>query len=162
MRRASIFIFSWLVLTGSALAADKTAKDEEAVKATVQGFVDALNKGDGKALAALFTEEGSLVNVFGMEMVGRAAIEQTMTSQLAGPLKGVKSGINPTRVVFVKPDVAIGDADLETSGLKAPDGKPIAPIKSRGTAVFVKQKGKWLFAAARAYVHVPAPAAPKM
>jgi uncharacterized protein (TIGR02246 family) len=159
--KARIVALSWLVAVASAQAADKNAKDEEAIKATVAGFSEALNKGDGKAVAALFTEEGTLVNMFGMEMVGRAGIEQTMTSQLAGPLKGVTSSITPTKIRFIKPDVAVGDAELETSGLKAPDGKVIPTVKSKGTAVFVRQKGKWLFAAARAYVHVPPPPMPR-
>jgi uncharacterized protein (TIGR02246 family) len=155
--KTRIVALSWLVMMGSAQAADKTAKDEEAIKATVASFVDAFSKGDAKAASALFTEDGTLVNVFGVEMVGRAGIEQSMASQFAGPLKGVTNNITPTKIRLIKPDVAVGDADLEISGLKAPDGKAIPTIKSRGTAVFVKQKGKWLFTAARAYVHVPPP-----
>jgi uncharacterized protein (TIGR02246 family) len=156
---------SLLALLGTASAKPKEgkghdAKDEDAVKETVAAFVAAFNKGDAKAVAALFTDEGSIVNVFGMEMAGKAVIEKELTTQFAGPLKGVTNTVTPTKIVTVAPNFAVGDADLEIAGMKTPDGKALPAIKARGTGVFVKQKGKWLFAAARGYVHVPPPGAP--
>jgi len=156
-----------LALAGNAWAKDKDkdkghdAKDEEAIKATVAAFVTAFNKGDAKGVAALFTEEGSLVNVFGMEMAGKANIEKELATNMNGPLKGVTNNITPTKIVNVAPNAAVGDADIEIVGMKAPDGKAVPPIKARGTATFVKQKGKWLFAAARGYIHLPPPGPPK-
>ena len=150
-----------LILTGTALSKGDTSKEEEAIKALVKTYVDAFNKADSKAVAATYIEEGTLVNLFGMEMAGRAAIEQQLGAQFAGPLKGAITSITPSKIQLIKPDVAIGDADVEVSGLKSPDGKAIPPVKARGTAVFVKQKGKWLFAATRGYVHLPPPGAPK-
>jgi hypothetical protein len=45
--------------------------------------------------------------------------------------------------------------------MKGLDGKMAPPAKLNGAAVFVKEKGKWMFAAARGYMHVPMPGAPK-
>lgn len=156
---------SLLALLGTASAKPKEgkghdAKDEDAIKETVAAFVTAFNKADAKAVAALFTEEGSITNVFGLEMSGKATIEKELTTQFAGPLKGVTNNVTPTKIVNVAPNVAVGDADLEIVGMKTPDGKALPAIKARGTGVFVKQKGKWLFAAARGYIHMPLPGGP--
>jgi uncharacterized protein (TIGR02246 family) len=144
-----------LAFTGTALAKNP-AKEEEEIRAAVKSYVEAFNKGDAKAVAAHYIEEGTTVNVFGMEMAGRATIEQELTTAFAGPLKGATIDITPTKVQMVK-DVGIGDADINISGMKGPDGKPAPPIKARGIGVFVKQKGKWMFAASRAFVHLPPP-----
>ena len=158
----SIFtgLMGFLALSGVALAKGDAAKDEAAIKATCAAFDAAWAKGDGKAVAAVFTEDATLVNAMGQTSDGRAAIEKQMTTDFGGMLKGTTHAITMTSIKFVKPEVAVGDADLVMTGAKGPDGKAMPPMKLKGTGVFVKQKGAWLFAAARGYALVPPPPAP--
>jgi uncharacterized protein (TIGR02246 family) len=162
--RTVLFAVSLLVIPGLVHAQAKgNPKDEAAIKATVAAFDAAVNKGDAKAVAAIVTDDAVLVSPMGERMTGKAEIEQKMGANLAGPFKGATQTITPTSIRFVKPDVAIGDADIEVTGMKSPDGKSLPPVKHKGSAVFTKQKGKWVFASAWAYVFLPPPggAAPK-
>jgi uncharacterized protein (TIGR02246 family) len=148
-------------LTSTAFAKGNDAKDEAAIRATCAAFDAAWGKGDLKSAAGLFTEGVTLVNPMGEAMNGRAELIEKMSAGLAGPMKGTTHAISPTKINFIKPDVAVGDADVELGGMKGPDGKAMPPVKHKGTAVFMKEKGKWVFAAMRGYVHVPPPGAAK-
>lgn len=160
MKSVSTVMMAFLALSGVAFAKGDAAKDEAAIKATCAAFDAAWAKGDGKAAAAVFTEEGTLVNAMGQASDGRAAIEAQLTTDFGGMLKGSTHTITLAGIKFVKPEVAVGDADLLITGVKGPDGKAMPPMKLKGTGVFVKQKGGWMFAAARGYTLVPPPPAP--
>src|SRR4051812_9430140 len=101
-----------LALTTPALAKGNNAKDEEAIKAQTAAFDEAWNKNDAKAVAALFTDDATVIDPMGMEFNGKAAIEKTFEGMFAGPAKGSKHSITPRHITFIKPDVALGDADI--------------------------------------------------
>ncbi len=50
------------------------AEVDKAIRETAQRFADAFNKGDAKAIAALWTEDGDFVDEAGERTVGREAI----------------------------------------------------------------------------------------
>ena len=64
----------------------QSAKNPELQK-IADAFVAAWNKGDPKALTALFAENGISADSFGQTNAGRAAIEEGYTKGFAGPLK---------------------------------------------------------------------------
>ena len=62
---------------------DPKAVEIAAIRAESQAFVTAFNKGDAKAIAALWTEDGEYVEENGHRFVGRAAIEQGYSALFA-------------------------------------------------------------------------------
>lgn len=123
-------------------AADRSA-DEAAIRANVAQFVKAYNAGDAKAMAALFTPDGQIVDKDGNTTEGREAIAETFAKLLAAmPQKRMEVFIESIR--FVGQDLAI---EVGTSKETPSPTEP--PEYDRYTVLHVKRDGKWLMALAR-------------
>ena len=122
-----------------ARAAEPSA-EEKAVRQTAQAFTDAFNKGDAKAVAALWAPDGDYS--IGRDTVkGRDAI-QKLYEEFFKAHPGSKMEINVESVRVYAPTVAIEQGTASVT--ESPNGPPTASAYS---AVHVKQKdGKWLMA----------------
>src|SRR5687768_2450544 len=128
----------------AALVFTLPAKDEEAIRAMFAAVDTGFNNGDGKAVAAAFTEDGTVVEPMGETLKGRAAIEAHVNRMAAGHMKGTTHRTTVKEMSSIKPDVALVDADVVISGMKSPQGQPLPPMNAFCSVVAVKQKGKWL------------------
>jgi uncharacterized protein (TIGR02246 family) len=118
-------------------------KEEEALVKNGEAFVAAFDKGDAKALAAFWTEDGDYVDQAGHHHKGRKAIQE-LYEKLFKEHKGLKLGITVTSLRVVKPDLAIEDGVTEV----IPPGGGL-PSGARYTVVHVKHDGKWLIESVR-------------
>lgn len=123
--------------------------DEAAMLKNAEGYVEAFEKGDAKALAAYWTAEGDFTDLAGHKLVGREAIEKTFT-ELFAENKGLKLRIDVTGLRFATAEVAIEDG---TTSVIHPDGLP--PSRARYTIVHVKKDGKWLMESVRQAPYTP-------
>src|SRR5262249_5640458 len=82
--------------------------EEAALLKNAEAFVEALHKGDAKALAALWTPDGDYTSQKGRELKGRDAIEKAFSTFFAEN-KGLKLRIDILGLRFVTPDVAVED-----------------------------------------------------
>jgi len=121
-----------------ASAANQETGDKEAVVNNAKAFVDAFEKGDAKAVAAFWAEDGDYVDLTGRRLQGRTAIEDAF-KEFFKENKGLKLRIDVKSVRFVTPDVAIEDG---TSSVIPPDGSP--PSQGSYTNVHVKKGGQWV------------------
>jgi uncharacterized protein (TIGR02246 family) len=119
------------------------AADEAAIRANVKEFVRAYNVGEAKAVAALFTPDGLIIDKEGNTSAGRAAIEKTFADIFAAaPQKRLEVFVESIR--FMGPDLAVEvGSTTETS---APGE---VPDHDRYTVLHVKRGGKWQMALAR-------------
>src|SRR5262245_1574776 len=103
-----------LLLVNFAAGADDPAgsKEQKALRQRAEEFVAAFNKGDAKALAAFWTEEGDYIDQLGRARKGRKAIEEGF-QKLFSSLKGAKLHITILSLRVVKPDLAIEDGLTE-------------------------------------------------
>jgi uncharacterized protein (TIGR02246 family) len=116
---------------------------EAAIRASADAFVQAFNRGDAKAIAELWTADGSLADDQGRLLKGRKAIENEYTAFFkAHP--GVKMEVAVQNVELPAPGMAIEDG---IARVIANGGAP--PTASRYTAVHVRSNGKWLMASVR-------------
>jgi uncharacterized protein (TIGR02246 family) len=123
-------------------AADHSA-DEAAIRANVAAFAKAYNAKDAKAIAALFTPDGQVVNKDGEASEGRAAIEQAFKDIFSDAAQK-RIEVNVESIRFVGSDLAVEEGT--TKETFAP-GEP--PDYDRYTVLHVKRDGKWLMAMAR-------------
>ncbi len=137
--------------TGRAAPAPPLASDEARIRAIIAEQVTAWNAGDAKAFSASFAEDGSFTNIRGTVFYGHRAFQDRHAEIFRGFFKGSTLAMSPTRIRFVRPDVAIVDVATELSelrgrtppGVKArADGK----IRTRLQEVFVKNEGRWRIA----------------
>lgn len=156
MRKLFIASFALLALLipmmfAAAGGAAGGAADDKPIKDRLDEFQSAWNKDDTKAMAALFADDGTLINPFGTFAQGREAITKVFVQEHTGPFKATKYAGSDVKIQWVTPDVAIADLTANISGVHATDGSSAPDYPHHVTWVFVKKDGKWLASAARPY-----------
>ena len=154
MKSISLFtIFTLVSLPLGPLSARAASGDPGAEKTAIinnaKAFVDAFEKGDAKAVATFWAEDGDYVDLDGRQLQGRTAIEDAF-KEFFKENKGMKLRIDVKSVRFVAPDVAIEDG---TSSVIPPDGAP--PNQGSYTNVHVKKGGQWVLQSVREAPYTP-------
>lgn len=117
--------------------------DEKAIRQTADAFVRAYNAHDAKAIAALFTPDGEIVDEAGDARQGRAEIEAVF-SAVFDEYPEAQMSVAIDAIRFLGANLA--EEDGVTTVVHEP-GEPAEP--NRYTALHLKQDGKWLMASAR-------------
>jgi uncharacterized protein (TIGR02246 family) len=119
----------------------KRAADEEAIRKQSAALVQAFEKGDAKALASLWTEEGEYIDDDGTSYRGRAAIEVGYAKFFADhPKRKLALTIDSIRFVA-------GDSAIEEGFAKSQVGK--GESSSKYSVLHVRENGKWCLAVVR-------------
>ena len=116
--------------------------DEKAIRAVDDQFVRDYNRGDSKALAALFTEDAESIEPQGERFRGRDLIERRFVETFAAS-PGVKIAIEAASIRFLSPDVAMEEG--QTVIAPAKEARLIRPY----IALLVKRDGRWLLSSIR-------------
>lgn len=139
-------VSAWLLLLLPVMAAAAAAPgdDEQAIRAAGKAYQEALARGDGKAIAELWTADGDIVDEQGTVTKGRdtAALIVPAADGAAPP----EIDIQETSLRLVTPDVAVEDGNVRVT----PPGA-VAPVTGHYTATWVKQDGRWRIACLREY-----------
>ena len=116
--------------------------DDAAVRALVEAYSAARDKGDGAALTALFTADADQLVSSGEWRKGRdAVVKGAMASSRS---TGGKRTITVEQVRFVAPDVAIADGRYELTGLSGGTNRSMW-----ATLIMKKTSNGWRIAAIR-------------
>jgi uncharacterized protein (TIGR02246 family) len=127
-----------------------TAAEEPLIRKVIDAEEDAWNRGDVKAFAARFQEEGSFTDIFGAVSRGRKELESRHAALFASYFKGSLLALKVRKVRFLHPDVAIVDIDTEVTGFHKPppaihvDAEKV--IRTRLVQVMVKAGNEWAIA----------------
>jgi uncharacterized protein (TIGR02246 family) len=117
--------------------------DETAIRKATADLSAAIEKGDAKAIAALWTEEGELIGEDGTALRGRTALEAAYVQHLTkDPRTKVELSIDSIR--FVARDSAIVEGHAQSQ-----KGKADQPSSSRYSVLRVRENGTWLIALLR-------------
>jgi uncharacterized protein (TIGR02246 family) len=119
--------------------------DAEAIARSARDFDAAFGKGDAKAVAALWTEQGECEDANGDVVRGREAIEKAFAESFKDKKQG-KLEVEIRSIRFPSRDTAIEEGLLRHT----PDG-PGLPSSTLYTAAHVREDGKWLIATSREY-----------
>jgi uncharacterized protein (TIGR02246 family) len=121
----------------------KRADDEAAIRKGAADFVKAVEKGDAKAVAAFWTEDGEYIDDDGTTIQGRANIEATYAKGFADK-KRVKVEMTIESIRFPSKDTAV-----EEGHAKSYKGDSEHPTASRYSVLHVREGGRWLMAVLR-------------
>lgn len=130
-----------IALTLPAVSAQQS--DEAQIRDLQQRQERAWNTHDATAYAALFTEDGEVVNIVGWWWKGRQEIENKLKAAFTFVFKTSTLTITDVHVRFLKPDVAVAHVKWTMTGAKTPPGVP-EPRQGIEIQVLKKQRGKWL------------------
>ncbi len=109
-----------------ALQTEQTTEIPEEIQDARQAFVDAYEKGDAKAVAAHFTENGEYVDESGYVTQGRDSIEQLLQQFFSEhPKCRLEVSINSVRMI--SEGVAIEDGLTRVTHLHGPEGTNPVP-----------------------------------
>jgi len=121
--------------------------DEAAIRKAWQDYVAAWNKHDSKLLATFLAEEVDRRTADGQILNGRA---ETLAGieRAWGPNKDSTEKSIQVDVRFLTADIAILDArdEMRIAGV---------PVRTNHTSIFVRENGRWLTAAIRAWRLTP-------
>ena len=132
-----------ICLTASPARA-QTSQDEQAIRAASTAYMQALSRGDGAALAALWTADGDIVDERGTVMKGRDTMSLTTKPAEDGPAPAPAAHMRDMSLRFLAPGVALEDGTVE---VPLP-GSPV-PMTGRFSATWVKQGDAWRLASLR-------------
>jgi uncharacterized protein (TIGR02246 family) len=138
--------FTW---QASADQASGKAEDKAAIQKNGAIFVEAFQKGDAKAIAALWTTDGEYTDQTGRHIKGRDNLEKAFESFFAEN-KGLRARIESESIRFITPDVAI---EKGISEVLSPDGSP--PSRARYANVHVKKDGQWFLSSVEDAAYTP-------
>lgn len=145
MRTHVLLIIGALTLTGSSMAyADVLSQnDEMAIRGSVRAYVQAFERQDAKALAALWSPKGVYVDAeSGRRVQGREAIEAEFSRQLKASGKS-KLKVAVQSIRLVTPEVAVEDGTASVTNAAG------ETTDSTYSAIHVKRDGKWLLDSVR-------------
>mgnify|MGYP006284373819 CR=1 FL=1 len=140
--RPAVAAFTACLCLSSFAAGESIGRDEQGVRAASQRYREALDRGDGKTLATLWTADGDIVDEQGAVLEGRATVAATVKPTADAPRPSFK--INDTRLRFLNDDVALEDGTVEVSM----PGQARS-LKGRFSATWVREPDGWKMAALR-------------
>ncbi len=129
--------------SGAAEAIHKARTEyEKAILAVDDAFVIAYNRGDSKALVALFAEDAEAVEADGERYQGRERIERRFAETFAAS-PGVKISLAIDAIRLLHPEVAKEEGRTVIKPSKG------LPLNRPYTAIFVKRDGRWRISSIR-------------
>jgi uncharacterized protein (TIGR02246 family) len=127
----SLVSVSCFLMGGSLFAADSQQADEAGVRKVIADFAEAWGRHDGKAMAALHTEDVNFINIFGEWWKTRAEVEKNLI-RIHSAGGGMAHSTMKTRIEqieFPAANVAIVHGIVELFNAAATDSrrKPLHP-----------------------------------
>lgn len=161
MKKAVGLLFAALVAAISAPALAANSGDKAAIERVSNEFIAAWNAHDPKKMAAVWAEDGDLINPMGQSAHGRADIEKFFEKEQSTAMKGTTYKLESMSVRELGPNVASADWESVVTGMVDPSGKEMPPFKHHVFVVYVKKGGHWHTASVRAFGYqTPPPGAP--
>ncbi|MBI3410271.1 MAG: nuclear transport factor 2 family protein [Planctomycetes bacterium] len=124
-------------------AKEDQSPDRDAIKKSVQSFIVAVERGDAKALAAQWTENGEYISDDGTVLRGRDSIEKEYAAQFAKKGSKVKLEVDVDSIRFPSKDTAIEEGYFTAQRGDNPS------TTSKYSVLHVREGGKWLMAVVR-------------
>jgi uncharacterized protein (TIGR02246 family) len=139
-----MLVGSCLILTtlGILTFSAQHARDEAEIRKLQVQQQEAWNRHDAKAYAALFAEDGDVVNVVGWWWKGRSEVEKKLAAAHAVVFRDSRLSVDDVRIRFLGVDVAIVHVRWSMEGARTP---PTIPEPRRGIQIQVLQRRdrKW-------------------
>jgi uncharacterized protein (TIGR02246 family) len=134
----------------SATWAGANDAEERAIRQVIEQRRLAWNAEDTQTYAGLLTEDADNLSSTGQSAYGRDGIIKLYLEQRAGAYRGaMMTSTVVARIKFVRPDVALADAEAELVGARGRDGNPTSPTKVLVIFILSKEHDRWRISSIR-------------
>ncbi len=141
--KMKIVAICFLLLPLLLLAQTGAETEEHAIRAVVDRFMDAWNRHDAKALAAVFAEDADFTNVRSIGASGRQKIEDFHAPMFATIFSKSHLEYTDIKARLIRPDVAAVDVHWKMSGATDSQGNPRPDREGLLSFVMAKNAGRW-------------------
>ncbi|HUD53835.1 MAG TPA: SgcJ/EcaC family oxidoreductase [Terracidiphilus sp.] len=138
-----IAILAFAGLNSTIRGQSKVETDQQEITAVVDQFMDAWNRHDAKAFAAVFAEDADFTNWRGTGASGRSKIEEFHAPMFATIFKNSHLSYTAIKSKFIRPDVAAVDVHWAMTGATDPQGNPRPDRLGLLSFVMAKNDGQW-------------------
>ena len=145
------------LLFSSAIAQTGTKTEDDAIRAVMDRFMDAWNRHDVHAFAAVFAEDADFTNVRGQGASGRAKIEEFHARPFATMFKDSHQKYTDIKIRYLRPDIAAVDVHWEMTGATDAQGNPRPLRQGLLNFVMMKNAGQWQIAVMHNMDLIPPP-----
>ncbi|MBI3761064.1 MAG: SgcJ/EcaC family oxidoreductase [Chloroflexi bacterium] len=128
------------------------SSEEQAIINETAAFAEAWSKGNAKAAASFFTDDGTRVGALGDVQHGRAEIEAAYDRLLHQTMPGAIVKQDRGSVRMLSPELAVWQGGIE---IFPPNGAPA--LKGHVVQVMKKVKGRWLVLEGHPKIFPPPP-----
>jgi uncharacterized protein (TIGR02246 family) len=132
-----------LLLSLTALGQSGREADQKAIRELMDRFVDAWNRHDAHAFAAVFAEDADFTNWRGVGASGRSKIEEFHAPVFATIFKKSHHKYDDVKTRFIRDDIAAVDVHWEMTGATDPHGNPRPDRQGLLSFVMAKDTGRW-------------------
>jgi uncharacterized protein (TIGR02246 family) len=157
MLRAAVICLGLFLL--SAMAQTGTKAEDDAIRAVMDRFMDAWNRHDVHAFAAVFAEDADFTNVRGQGASGRTKIEEVHARPFVTMFKDSHQKYTDVKIRYLRPDLAAVDVHWEMTGATDAQGNPGPVRQGLLNFVMMKNAGQWQIVVMHNMDLAPPPAA---
>jgi uncharacterized protein (TIGR02246 family) len=120
-----------------------TELDRKAIRGLMDRFMDAWNRHDAHAFAAVFAEDADFTNVRGVGATGRSKIEEFHAPVFATIFRSSRLAYTDVKIRFVSTNVAAVDVRWAMTGVLDAQGSPRPDREGLLNFVMTKHTGRW-------------------
>ena len=132
-----------VLLLPTLLPSQATETDEPALRAVVDQFMDAWNRHDANAFAAVFSEDADFTNWRGTGASGRSKIEEFHAPMFATVFSKSHQEYTDIKSRLLRPDIAAVDVHWKMTGMTDRQGNPLPAREGLLNFVMAKNGGRW-------------------
>ena len=119
---------------------------DKSIRAVLQGYRDAWNRHDMRAMAELFDDDAQWVNIVGMYWPGRASVVAGHEAFHRTFFQTTEIDLADAEIRELAPSVAIAVILLKVGAFTPTDGTPRPKSDNRLSLVLTRRSGRWRIA----------------
>ena len=132
-----------LLLSLAAYGQSGRGEEQKAVREVLDRFMEAWNRHDAHAFAAVFSEDADFTNWRGTGASGRSKIEEAHAPMFATVFKNSRQKYSNIKTRFIRDDVAAVDVHWEMTGVMDAHGQQRPDREGLLSFVISKDAGQW-------------------
>lgn len=140
-----------MCICASLYAVPVPPRDEPGIRTVIGAFETAWNLHDPVSMAALWADDGDLINPKGKWGTNRVGVEKVLTEEQQGPFKVSTFNSTVDKIRFLTPELAQVDASVKITLPSKDKAAPKNVFEHHLVLIMIYKDNKWQILSARPY-----------